>query len=43
VISIDGRELAELMTDHGVAASVEVRYEIKRIDSDYFSADVITN
>ncbi len=39
VILIDGRELAQLMLDHGVGVSVETRIEIKRIDSDYFGSD----
>lgn len=39
VVLIGGRELAELMIDHGVGVSVEQRFETKRIDSDYFGAD----
>ena len=39
VILIDGHELAQLMIDHGVGVATETRIEIKRIDSDYFSAD----
>lgn len=39
VILIDGRELAQLMIDHGVGVAVMNRFEIKRIDSDYFAAE----
>lgn len=39
VILVDGRELAELMIDHGVGVAVEHRFETKRIDSDYFATD----
>lgn len=40
IVLIDGNELAELMIDHGVGVSPVQTYEIKRIDSDYFSMDV---
>ena len=36
VVLIDGRQLAELMLDHGVGVTVEHSYEVKRIDLDYF-------
>jgi restriction system protein len=39
VILVDGRQLAELMVDHGVGVSVESSYEVKRVDLDYFGAD----
>ena len=39
VILIDGHQLAQLMIDHDVGVSVEKTYEIKRVDSDYFSED----
>ncbi|MGI9036168.1 MAG: restriction endonuclease [Pyrinomonadaceae bacterium] len=39
IILIDGEELAELMIDYNVGVSVATTYEIKRIDSDYFSED----
>jgi len=39
VILVDGRELAELMLDHDVGVSSSTRYEIKRIDEDYFVED----
>jgi len=38
-ILVDGRELAELMLDHDVGVSSSTRYEIKRIDEDYFVED----
>jgi restriction system protein len=37
VILIDGEMLANLMIDHGVGVSRERSYEIKRVNSDYFS------
>ncbi|MDQ3220619.1 MAG: restriction endonuclease [Acidobacteriota bacterium] len=36
IILIDGNELADLMIDYNVGASVDRSYEIKKIDSDYF-------
>lgn len=39
VILVDGPELAQLMIDHGVGVSVATRYEIKRIDLDYFGVE----
>ena len=39
IILIDGEELAELMIDYNVGVSVATNYEIKRIDSDYFSEE----
>jgi restriction system protein len=39
VVLIDGRQLAELLIDHNVGVSTTRRYEIKRVDSDYFSAE----
>ncbi|MGE3913771.1 MAG: restriction endonuclease [Chloroflexota bacterium] len=37
VVLIDGLTLARLMIEHGVGVAVAQRYEIKRMDSDYFS------
>lgn len=37
VILIDGEMLANFMIDHNVGVSLERSYEIKRVDSDYFS------
>ncbi len=39
VILIDGRQLAELMIEHGVGVSVQHAYEVKRVDLDYFLPD----
>lgn len=36
IILIDGQQLAEYMIDFNVGVSVEMVYEVKRIDSDYF-------
>jgi restriction system protein len=39
IILIDGEELADLMIDYSVGVSIAILYEIKKIDSDYFSED----
>jgi len=36
IILIDGEQLATLMADHNVGVSTVGRYEVKKIDSDYF-------
>jgi hypothetical protein len=36
-ILIDGETLANLMIDHSVGVSLQRSYEVKRVDSDYFS------
>ena len=37
IILIDGRHLSKLMFDHGVGVATASNYEVKRIDSDYFT------
>ena len=39
VILVDGKELARLMIEYGVGVTSSRRYEIKRIDLDYFASD----
>lgn len=39
VILVDGKELAQLMIEHSVGVTVSRRYEIKRLDLDYFVTD----
>ena len=39
VILIDGDKLLDLMIQYGVGVNTNVIYEIKRVDSDYFSED----
>ncbi|MBB4661876.1 restriction endonuclease [Conexibacter arvalis] len=39
VILIDGKELAQLMIDYDVGVFVAERFELKKVDSDYFSPD----
>jgi len=39
VILIDGNQLTKLMVDHGVGVSTVGSYEVKRVDSDYFSEE----
>lgn len=36
IVLIDGEELARLMVEHGVGVRLRERYEVKRIDEDYF-------
>jgi restriction system protein len=37
VVLIAGEMLANLMIDHSVSVSLQRFYEVKRVDSDYFS------
>ena len=37
---IDGEKLAELMIDFGVGVTIDVSYEIKRLDADYFEEEL---
>jgi restriction system protein len=37
VVLIDGETLADLIIDQGVGVSLQRPYEVKRVDSDYFS------
>jgi restriction system protein len=39
VILIDGKTLATFMIDFGLGTTVAATYEIKRIDTDYFSEE----
>jgi hypothetical protein len=39
VILVDGKQLAETMLDHDVGVTVARRYDIKRIDLDYFGVE----
>jgi restriction system protein len=39
IVLVDGAQLAELMIDHGVGVTPVKRYEIKRVDSDYFAVE----
>jgi restriction system protein len=39
IILVDGSMLAEYMIDHGVGVTSEAVFELKRIDSDYFSEE----
>jgi len=41
VVLIDGQELARLMIDYDVGVSVASRYDVKRVDLDYFAGDGI--
>ena len=37
IILIDGAQLSRLMFDHDVGVASVIRYDVKRIDSDYFA------
>ncbi|RYD85460.1 MAG: restriction endonuclease [Verrucomicrobiaceae bacterium] len=37
IILIDGARLSKLMFDHGIGVSTTSAYEVKRVDSDYFT------
>lgn len=39
IVLVDGAQLAELMIDHGVGVTTSKRYEIRRLDSDYFAGE----
>ena len=39
IVLVDGAQLAELMIDHGVGVTPVKRYEIRRVDSDYFTVE----
>jgi restriction system protein len=39
VILVDGKEPAQLMIEHAVGVTVARRYEVKRLDLDYFVTD----
>jgi restriction system protein len=39
VVLIDGKELSQFMIDHDVGVAVATRYDLKKIDQDYFVGD----
>lgn len=39
IVLIDGEELAELMIEHSIGVATAAVYEVKRVDSDYFSEE----
>ena len=41
IVLIDGEELARLMVRHNVGARTRDRYEVKRIDEDYFNQEAL--
>ena len=40
IVLIDGQELARLMIAHDIGVRTQHRYEIKRIDEDYFDQEI---
>jgi restriction system protein len=39
IVLIDGEQLAQLMIEHNIGVSFVEKYELKRVDSDYFSEE----
>jgi restriction system protein len=39
IVLIDGNLLANLMIDHKVGVSTMAAYELKRVDTDYFTEE----
>jgi restriction system protein len=39
IVLIDGDQLAQLMIDHDLGVTPTAKYEVKRIDSDYFTEE----
>lgn len=39
IVLVDGRELAALMVDFGIGVAPVATYEVKRVDTDYFSEE----
>jgi restriction system protein len=39
IVLVDGEALAGLMSEHGVGVTEVTRYEIKRLDRDYFGSE----
>jgi len=39
IVLIDGRRLTDLMIEHNVGVTLGTNYQLKRVDSDYFSED----
>jgi restriction system protein len=37
IVLIDGEQLAQFMIDHNIGVASVAYYEVKRIDSDYFT------
>lgn len=38
-VLIDGEQLADLMIEHNIGVSLVIKYELKKIDTDYFSEE----
>ena len=39
IVLVDGVQLADYMIDHNVGVTLAKRFEVKRVDSDYFAAE----
>lgn len=39
IVLVNGAQLAELMIDHGIGVTSVSTFEIKRLDSDYFTPE----
>jgi restriction system protein len=40
IVLIDGKQLTELMIDHGVGVAIVSTYEVKKVDNDYFTEEI---
>jgi restriction system protein len=40
IVLIDGKQLADLMIDHGVGVSIISTYDVKKVDNDYFTEEI---
>lgn len=38
-VALDGNMLAELMIEHDLGVKLEYKYELKKLDGDYFEED----
>jgi len=39
IVLIDGKQLAQYMIDHNIGVTSIAKYEVKRIDTDFFEED----
>jgi restriction system protein len=39
IVLIDGRRLAELMIEHNIGVENAMRYDVKKVDMDYFAEE----
>ena len=39
IVLIDGKDLARLLVKHNIGVRRKIRYEVKRVDEDYFNLE----